>query len=332
MRKSIAVLLSVVILITIMSGCDAKWCVKYEGQKVEPDVFNYYVCTTYDNLVKTGKIIQDEPLDAQSIDGISAQEYISAKALEQVLYLCELEKRYEQSNLEIAEKTISGLTISTENEYSLNQQLYSKLNVSKETVLRASISGKMGYMQQTLFNSIYGEGGTSAISAEELGNFYSDNYICYSYAYQRLSNADGTAFTDKEISAVRKEFDKIEKDVKNGTKKIDDVAIAYAQAYEQDRTCGKNGVTTTTSVIGTTDIMLAAKELTIGEVACMELGGYIFVVQRHDLATTSFATDNSYSILVEMKFDSFKEEILQTALAGNYKVNKKYTQSVVSNL
>lgn len=330
MRKFAAIVLTATLFLAVLTGCTPKWCVKYGDVTVRSDVFNYYACTEYNALTQSGQISADRSLDEQEINGVSAEEYIRLEALDRVLYLCELTKRFKGAGLSISEETFTALSASAKNEYASHQSLFSKHNVSEDAVLEGSISGKMGHMQQLLFDSTYGAEGSQAVSDDELNDFYQNNYICYSYVYQRLSNADGTALSENDSKGIKNELKKLSDNVKSGAVNIDDTAIAYATDYAEDNTCGKNGVTTTTSVLGTTDIMIAAKQLKAGEVTYLEIGGYAFVLQRHDLSATNFISDNRYSVLVEMKLEPFKEEILSAAKSADYSVKEGYINSVMS--
>ena len=320
-------------MIAALAGCgSADWCVKYGKNAVSLKIYSYYVNTVYRQLADSRQIDPEASLSDQKIGDKSAKSYIYDAALEKVLYLCELTNRFEAAGLKIDGEMEKSLKTAAENEYLNGKELFDKMGVDADTVYEAGTSGKLGYMQQALFNSIYNTEGSKAVPDEEINTFFSENYVSYSYLYQKLTDEDGNPLDDAAKKAFKKELNDIVDKVKAGTLDIDDAANAYAQAYQEDNTCGKNGIATTTSSAADTEIIRRARALAPDEVVYLEIGDYAFVLQRHDLSKTQYAVDNRYSILVEMKMDEFTGEIMQAAQSAEYKVNEKNMKSAVSDL
>lgn len=90
---------------------------------------------------------------------------------------------------------------------------------------------------QALFDAMYNEGGSQAVSDEELTKFFTENYTDYKYIPVNLytSSADeagqatSVALSDKEVKKIKDEIDGYTKDI-NGGKSFDDVLKAYMKA------------------------------------------------------------------------------------------------------
>ncbi len=90
---------------------------------------------------------------------------------------------------------------------------------------------------QALFDAMYNEGGSQAVSDEELTKYFTENYTDYKYIPVNLytsstdeaGQATNVALSDKEVKKIKSEIDGYSKDI-NGGKSFDDVLKAYMKA------------------------------------------------------------------------------------------------------
>ena len=336
-KKIVAVTIAAVMMLSLASCGDNSWIVKYNGREIPTGVYTYYVYNAYEMLTYYGTINPEEKLngqtvaddsDADAVDSetaaneVPAEEYINNYALEQVLYLCELWDRYEAAGLSMDEATIADKNEHINDEYEQYKDLYVTNGVAKTSVEIASAQGMFGIMQDQLFNHLYGEGGTQQVTKDELKTFFLDNHVGYSYVYESLVK-DGLPLSDDEKAAVKTRLEGVKSDVEKGKKKFEDVVKEYSDAYVADSTAGKYGAPE--SVVkknSESELMLALLEIEAGKLGYVEIDNYAFLLKRHDLNSMDYFEKNQEMLLESYKLEGFQKDIMDTAKAASYELNK----------
>lgn len=320
-------------LLTLTSCESKKWIIKYDGKEISSDIYAYYVYGACEMLNYYELIDITKPFDEQTVTDTESEEkaevpadkYINDYAIDQILFLCELEKRFKEAGLELDESTVSSIETGANTEFKSYEKFFEDNGITVDTVKKASNSGEFGTMREQLFKHLYGKGGPREVTEEQLTAFYQDRYVSYSYIYKMLVDSDGVVLEDDGKAVIRTELEDIKSKIVSGEKDIDDYAKEFANAYAEDKKCGKNGVVSTTSQKSDTALMQELSKMENGEVRYVELNNYAFLLKKHDIMDGNYFEneDNRYNLLVSMKFDEFIKEITDASKSASYTVNKK---------
>lgn len=185
-------------------------------------------------------------------------------------------------------------------------------------------------MQDTLFRAIYDEGGTKAVSDEDLQKFFLDNYTDYSYfqvdfkksSTDKDGNATSVAMTDKEKKAVKKNLDKyvslINKDGKDYKAAVDQYMKDYKDTVTTDPTVSATEIVDKSSSLTNDDLKAAIKKLETGKATVVSSGEgeneVCYVVYKGDIKKSEYIKNNRVSVVAAMKideFNSFVDEITE---------------------
>lgn len=189
---------------------------------------------------------------------------------------------------------------------------------------------------QALFDKLYNEGGSKAVSDDELTKYFNDNYTDYSYFTVNLytSEADesgqskNTAMSEKEAKKVTDEIDAYVKDVNSG-KSFDDVLKAYQKANNIDSDPSvSNTENLENSSLGD-EVKEALKKLDNNKAAAVKVGDgdsavYYFVYKKDvkKAAKDYIADKKSHAdVLSSMKSDEFTNYIKELTKKLDYEEN-----------
>jgi len=139
-----------------------------------------------------------------------------------------------------------------------------------------------------------------------------------------LVDSEGVILDDAGKAAVKSELEGIKAKIEGG-EDIDTYAKEYAQEYANDKSCGKNGVSSTTSQKSDTTLMNELANMANGEVRYVEMNNYAFLLKKHDIMSNGYldSQDNKYNLLVSMRFDEFIQEISDASQNSDYELNEK---------
>jgi len=330
-KKALALALAGVMMLSMASCSGQSWIVKYNGEEIPVGVYTYYIYNAYQMYSYYGMVTTDTPLSEQSIpttndsgetETTQADTYINDYALDQVLYLAELTKRFNDAGLTLTDEELAEAESAVADEYAAYEDFYTTNGVAKSSVLYGSVSGKYGLMQEKLFHYTYGEGGPKEVTDEALKTYYTDNYVSYTYIYETTKETSGDEVVDKDVDEIKKRFEQTKAGVEAGTTDFEKIAAEYAQAYSDDYSAGKNGVAMTTTKKSESELMTELLKLNVGEIKVVELDGYVYLLQRHDISTNGYFEENEEYIFEEMNYSDFQAELMETAKSADYELNE----------
>lgn len=189
---------------------------------------------------------------------------------------------------------------------------------------------------QTLFDKIYGKGGSKEVTEKELTEYFNESYADYSYFTVNLytSTTDETgqstnvAMSEKEAKKVTDEIDGYVKDI-NGGKSYDDVLAAYMKANNLETTPATDKIENVEASSLGDEVKEELKKLGSNKAGTVKVGSgdtavYYFVYKRNikDVAADYLANeDNHSSVLISMKRDEFNDYIEELAKNLDYEEN-----------
>ncbi len=198
--------------------------------------------------------------------------------------------------------------------------------------------------QSALFEKMYNEGGSKAVSDDELTKFFTENYVDYSYLPVNLyttstdesGNSTSTALSDEDAKKLTDELDGYAADLNDGKSFNDDVVKAYMANHEDITTDPSSNATEALESFSMGDELKEAiekldnKKATTLKVGTGESAIY-YLVYKKDIAETATtyleAENNRSSVLAAMKQDEFNDYIKELTKELEYEANTSVLDS-----
>lgn len=198
--------------------------------------------------------------------------------------------------------------------------------------------------QSALFEKMYNEGGSKAVSDDELTKFFTENYVDYSYLPVNLyttstdesGNSTSTALSDEDAKKLTDELDGYAADLNDGKSFDDDVVKAYMANHEDITTDPSSSSTEALESFSMGDELKEAiekldnKKATTLKVGTGESAIYYLVYKKDiaETATTYLEDENSRSsVLAAMKQDEFNDYIKELTKELEYESNTSVLDS-----
>ena len=178
--------------------------------------------------------------------------------------------------------------------------------VTKEGVKQLSFEFNLKYTK--IFQTLYGEGGEKAVSAEDKKAHLIENYTDFAYFTKSVSS-----LTDDEKTAAKETLDSYAAAINDGSKTMEQVAEEYKTAENLSSDPLKTDVTnldTNTQYTQSYSEMVAAlKEMNPGEARVVETSSSYILVVKNDINATADEklkdSDLDFQILVDLKSDEY---------------------------
>lgn len=213
-------------------------------------------------------------------------------------------------------------------------QIFEPIGVSYDSFYLASFYSAA--MQEAVFKAMYNEGGTKAVSNEDLTKFFTENYTSYTYFSANLfteatkdeasaedseDNAEEAAasvpLSDAEIQKYEDSFSGYVDEIKNGTK-AEDVVSEYMRDFEVAEDSSVTQVENLENASISEDVKNEILNLKEGSASYKIIGDddaskviYFFYKEPIDNQIENYIEDdtNKTSLLQELKGDEFKDYI-----------------------
>ena len=308
-----------------LAGCaDDSWSAKDDTQTLAAGVYIYNLYSAYQEAqnkvmmeaLSSGNSSGSTDFYSQQIDGKSVTQWMQDKAILKTKETLYLDAKMKAEGIEWTEEDQKNTEEAGTSVWAQQKNTLEAFGISKDSFLKAYSLYNAKYLK--IFQSIYGEGGTEAVSDQDLEEFFLDSYSEYRYFSKSLTTKDDSGNTqnlsDDEISAIEKEFEEYAKQVTDGDKTPEEVASAY-QASEGLESSPLNGsVTLTDNIVLSSDLQTAYDEMKEGEARAIKSGtSYYFLYKGKikDHLDEMSTEDGRMSVLAAMKQDEFQERMEQ---------------------
>lgn len=313
LKKPISALVYIIVLLFAFSACaknEIESAINISGLNLSDEVLIYYLDKVSSSPEKYG-------LNENSVSGnyIDAAEQLCA---EYAAVNTEFQKR--SLALDTEHKTeISG---GVSNEWRIYSSYYNKIGVSKQTLTKIKTSFAK---RDVLFNSYYGEGGSSEVPEKVIKDYFYANYVGFFAVNGYMTATDETGKTvsldDDEKAKLRAKFNSMLSQLNNG-QTIDEVGAAYAKEQDSTFNAGAVNLLKKDSSEYPEGFYEKVAALDSGKSAVIEAGDYIFLVVKADMSKdddTYFNTHRS-ACLKQLKSAEF-DGIISSA-AQSYKITE----------
>jgi len=221
-----------------------------------------------------------------------------------------------------------------------------KFGVSFNSFYEASYRSNV--LQSKLFDSLYNEGGTKAVTDAELKTFFLENYTYYSYFKIDLTSPDTStddesapyvAMTDEQKKPIKASMDKYAEAINKNGKKFSEVVSDYMKDYnvESDPSVTNSEILNENSSLAA-EIAASLKSQKEDTAVVLEVGAdtsaAYYLVYKGKIADAAGGkiSDSRYEVLTAMKKDDFTDYVKDLAAnlkcEVNTKVIKRYKASM----
>lgn len=334
--KKFAAFAVAAVLAVSATGCNGspEWVMKTDRYSMGSGAYLDIMMTSINSAGSQVDMKATEDLFKQKIDDKSVSDWIQEDAERQAKIYMAVNEKFAEDGLELSEEELSTLDAQIASYYPQYQMYYGyEVKGISEDSFRESML--LAAKQSKLFQNLYGEGGTKAVSNEEAKQYYSEHVAKYkAIPLTKDSGDDETA--EKNNQDLKTKAEGYLERINNG-ESIDDVYAEHQTSMHNENT------TLAFSYMYDTDEKIPALKEAVfnaeigGPAVLIELNSGFYIIQRADhMANESEITSANGTTINCMKFPEFEEEMLKYAdencdIQVNNSMIKKYTPKKVYN-
>ena len=242
MKKAAAFVAAVSLALSLSScGSDLSWAAKVSKDETVPiGMYIYTQAANFRTYAQSGMLTTSTALEKQTLNvsdsDKKATEYLDSEAVKSVKAYAGALILAKEMKIELTEQEVTSAESSAKEQYDTDKEVYEKNGVAQSSITEYF---KNLTLQNNLFNAIYGKDGTNPVSDKELKQYIKDNYATISYIQQYFLNEDGSAMSDTDKAKIKKQYEKIKKQVESGKLKFSD----KCKDFEKNATSYKSGST-----------------------------------------------------------------------------------------
>lgn len=237
--KKIFTLITLCIFLISCTACgDTSWALKADSETLSTGVYVYYLMEAYQDAVDAllEKGISTTEIKNETIEDKNAVTWIKDRAVNSCKTLLAVDKMFSNMALNLTEEENKKVEETTDSIWESSGEIYEKsFGINKDAVNQAY--SLFNAKKDKVFNAIYGKEGTSAVSDDELNEYYKNNYISLKF-YSKMpfeqdneengteenANTDGeTVDTDENI---QKQFTGYVDAINSGSQNIQQINAA----------------------------------------------------------------------------------------------------------
>ena len=362
-KKTVAVILGALMIGSSLSGCvqatvfgkypqDLSWSYKDDHSQMTIGEYIYYNYSSFSSASSkvengTGDFL-DQKLKDDDDKEMTARAYIEKNTDEACKHFLYVNKTFDELKLSLTQDEISSYKATADQYWVYYKTSFEAMGISKESFVEA------GYANNTklekIFKATYQKGGKKEVSADELKKYYEKEYVNYNYVSLPLydeETEDATENTaesteehthkkksDKDIKAIKSNFEKYVKAINEGTSYADEVKV-YMDDYKIDSDPTISATNKLEDSGLGEELKKAFEELKDKKAKYIVVGEdgdapMIYLLYRGDIKEESKKLaeneELSYSVLIGMKSEEFQENIKKAVKEYKCEINTKATE------
>lgn len=352
-KKITAVFLAVLMIMSI-SGCSTKpeWSYKTDDNEMQIGVYIYALYTAYNQAATYASSAEGYDAEKSFLnltitddDGVTAvaKDWIVDTAKKLTKNILTIEEEFEARGLTLTSEEETAAKESADNDWNLGpyyemylsygmmptpyKDILEPHGVSYESFERASYMASA--KQTALFEEIYINDEETAVSTEDLTNYFTENYTSYSYLSVRLADSATddagsttyTAMSDEDIAEIESTLQGYADNINSGAGTFTEQMVEYTALKELESDPSTSAVENLDESSLNEDVVAALKELEEGTASLVKIGeaenAYYYLIYKAPIADSiaDYIEDetNSFNILSAMKSDEFQDMLTNTA-------------------
>lgn len=184
-KRILALVLAVMLLSISFTGCgeDTTYVAEVGGEKLPVGIYIFAMLDSFaaaiNNLSQSGVELTDvKDVLKQQIDGEDASQWIINETVKVVRQYIAIGKKFNEMGLSLTDDQNAQIAVSVDETWTNNGEYLEKNGISKDSVKRVI---ETSMMMTTLFDKFYAEGGSEAVSNDDLLKYFDENYAKVSY-------------------------------------------------------------------------------------------------------------------------------------------------------
>lgn len=352
-KKITAAFLAVLMIMSI-SGCSTKpeWSYKVDDNEMQIGVYIYALYTAYNQAATYASSAEGYDAEKSFLnltitddDGETAvaKDWIVDTAKELTKNILTIEEEFEARGLTLTAEDEAAAKESADNDWNLGpyydmylaygmmptpyKDILEPYGVSYESFERASYMASA--KQTALFEEIYINDEETAVSTEDLTNFFTENYTSYSYLSVRLADSSTddsgsttyTAMSDEDIAEIESTLQGYADNINNGAGTFAEQMVEYTALKELESDPSTSAVENLKDSSLNEDVVAALNELEEGKASLVKVGeaenAYYYLIYKAPIADSvaDYIEDetNSFNVLSAMKSEEFQDMLTAKA-------------------
>jgi hypothetical protein len=220
MKTKITALIIAAVLILSLGACaDTRYALTVGGAEIRAGEYIYLQLTAsqeaaekFMDLNPDVNIYEDGfNFFAQTIEGVSFGDWINSRAVEHLTEMAVIAALFDELGLEIpaedelmARRNVEAMWASTEArssfglDYDTLGEFYEEIGISKDSVALVILNNRK---EEMVFFAIFGEDGTQAVSQEEIGAYFEENFVRFRVLRMSFEGLDDAQVIELENMA-----------------------------------------------------------------------------------------------------------------------------------
>lgn len=309
-KKAGAAIVAAALTLSLCSCNDLSWVAKFDDETTVPSgLYIYSIAENYRNAVSNYLLSSSDKLENQTIEvsgsDQKATDYLDNEAVKNIKSYVGAYQKFKDMELELTEDEIQSATDSASTTYETDAAVFEQNGVAQSSIEAYYLDVAR---KSKIFQAIYGEEGTNAISDKELKTYFNENYASINFIQQYFYNEDGTAMSQDDKDALIKEYKDIQSKAENGKIKFTDIC----EKYSDEATSYKGGYTDSVSRFDAEDEDGATiLSLKTGKFTLLVTDSTIALIQKATLDKDgSLFKENRDSLLIEYKYQDFINDMI----------------------
>lgn len=352
-KKITAAFLAVLMIMSI-SGCSTKpeWSYKVDDNEVQIGIYIYALYTAYNQAASYASSAEGYDAEKSFLnltitddDGETAvaKDWIVDTAKELTKNILTIEEEVKARGLTLTAEDEAAAKESADNDWNLGpyydmylsygmmptpyKDILEPYGVSYESFERASYMASA--KQTALFKEIYINDEETAVSTEDLTNYFTENYTSYSYLSVRLADSATdesgsttyTAMSDEDIAEIESTLQGYADNINNGAGTFAEQMVEYTALKELESDPSTSAVENLEDSSLNEDVVAALNELEEGKASLVKVGeaenAYYYLIYKAPIADSvaDYIEDetNSFNVLSAMKSEEFQDMLTAKA-------------------
>lgn len=321
-KKAAALFMAGAMAVSLAGCADDSWSAKDDTQTLAAGVYIYNLYAAYQEAqskvlmesLNSGTSSGSTDFYSQQIDGKSVTQWMQDKAVLKTKETLYLDAKMKAEGIEWTDEEQKKAEETGIAAWAQQKSTLEGFGISKDSFLKAYSLYNAKYLK--IFESIYGENGTEAVSDQDLENYFVDSYSEYRYFSKSLTTTDSdgnsTNLSDDEIAEIEEQFKEYAQQVSDGDKTPEEVASDYQTAEGLENSPLNGSVTLTENIVLSSELQTAFDEMKEGEARAIKSGtSYYFLYKGKikDHVDELSSEDGRMSVLAAMKQEEFQDRM-----------------------
>lgn len=343
-RRILTAVLAAALLVTTACSQDTTWVAEHQSVKLPAGVYNFYMMNNYS--LASSKVENPEgDVLSQKVEDVAAEQWIKDATMKDMKRYFAIDRQFEQYGFALTEQDTAAIKEYAASQMEANKDFLTKNGISLESL---ELYFTNNYKSNTMFMKLYGEGGELEIPANDMKNYFTENYVNSQYiVVPKFDPNTGEPLEGEALEAAQKEAKDYYDRAAKGEESFSDILLSWelAQYEGEDK---EEQAANHTHEESDHDIIMQKTALdfpekymelvngaTIGTPVSGEDDNYFYIILRKDVMSSADALERyTQQLMVDMKTEEYKGKVEAWAEEVELSVNdaavKLYTPKKLS--